>query len=543
MRTVRTLLAMALLLLLVSSCCSAQNKTLTVRPLADAPAIAKRALVIGISNYRHANALPETINDANRIKQLLQTRFGFPEDAITFMTDAPGTKEELLPTYTNLVAAFDALLNGLDKESEVVVFFSGHGTRFDNHDYLVPQDGLIGNVKATCLDYDEFRSKLTSKSPARALLIVDACRSVTGKGAEAGLGEAGVDLGPQIAELLSCRASELSQVGKPEDFHESVFTHYLLQGLEGDAEAGTSSGEITFDSLERYVKRQVSRYVSSRYQDSQNPIGHTTSGAMVLARVGAVKLTSKAEKMPVAQGNLRRNPKDGAQLVWIPSGEFAMGDNDRIDNPVHHVMLDGYYIYKYPVTVGQYEMFCRDTNRQMPPAPDFNPAWSKKDHPIVNVSWIDAQAYCQWAGVSLPTEAQWEKAARGPENFRFPWGDTFDGTKLWNSNARDNIPSTVDGTASVTRTEKVFANAYGCVDMAGNVWQWCLDMYDKNYWSTATRYNNPVNLEGTMRVARGGPWRSNFGTVIYRTSFREQRGQASYGFTLGFRCVLPAGSN
>src|SRR5579871_4742486 len=94
------MLWLALGLALFPALCGAQDKTLIVRPLADAPPIVKRALVIGVNSYKHANALPETINDAQRFAELLRTRFGFPDDAVTVMTDAPGTKEELLPTYT-----------------------------------------------------------------------------------------------------------------------------------------------------------------------------------------------------------------------------------------------------------------------------------------------------------------------------------------------------------------------------------------------------------------------------------------------------------
>src|SRR5205085_11110359 len=94
--------------------------------------------------------------------------------------------------------------------------------------------------------------------------------------------------------------------------------------------------------------------------------------------------------------------------------------------------LSGYYIYKTPVTVAQYEAFCLQTGRSMPPPPDFNRDWLQDSQPMVNVNWSDAVAYCQWAKVALPSEAQWEKAARGGlEGKPFPWGDEFDRSQLW----------------------------------------------------------------------------------------------------------------
>ncbi|MCW3095929.1 MAG: hypothetical protein JWL77_1547 [Chthonomonadaceae bacterium] len=264
----------------------AQDKTLIVRPIADAPSFVKRALVIGIGQYEHAGSLaPTTYNDAQRFADLLKTQFKFPEEAVTLLTDAPDTPESRRPTYIHLRNAFKTLLAGINDKSEVVIYFSGHGTRAEDHDWLVPLDGVPSDVNATCINYDDFKSQLNTKTPARALLIVDACRNLSG-GKDAGSSGFGAGkglTGPQFAELLSCRPKEESKVGKPEDFTESVFTHFLLQGLRGDPEA-LDAGVVTFDSLNEYVQGRVSQYVSNKFGESQNPDGRASLGKMVLAR-------------------------------------------------------------------------------------------------------------------------------------------------------------------------------------------------------------------------------------------------------------------
>src|SRR5262249_43446944 len=153
-----------------------------------------------------------------------------------------------------------------------------------------------------------------------------------------------------------------------------------------------------------------------------------------------------------------------------------MGDDDVRNNPRHTVTLSGYYIYKNLVTVAQYEKFCKATGRQMPYAPDFDPKWRQKDHPILYMSWDDAKDYCDWAGEGLPTDAQWEKAARGTDGRKYPWGDTFDSSKVWCSK---RVEGDSGGTTAVGHYG---ISPYGCTDMGGNVWQWSQDRYDNDFW-------------------------------------------------------------
>ncbi len=204
--------------------------------------------------------------------------------------------------------------------------------------------------------------------------------------------------------------------------------------------------------------------------------------------------------------------KTGLELVHIPQSTFKMGFflADFV-NTIREVSVDGFYMGLNVVTVAQYRRFCEATGKMMPPEPhaggnSFNPNWSKGDHPIVNVDWAGAKAYCDWVskevGVAcdLPTEAEWECAARGGLKEKvFPWGDVFDKTKLHRSKERRGDAG---GTAPVGTHP---ANGYGLYDMAGNVWEWCNDWYAEKYNPNDT--DNPKGPpKGQYHVLRGGSW-------------------------------------
>ena len=291
-------LTLLLILLVVggsgASPAGAQNKRLVEVPISDAPSYAKRALVIGVDGYENAHTLTVCTQDARHFADLLKTRFGFTN--VTVMTDDADTPASLRPTYIHLKRAFEALLDGVDADSEVVVFFSGHGVRMasatqGDADWLVPLDGDPSDVASTCINYNVFRQRLDTKQPRRALLVTDACRNLLpGKGAgPSGFGGKSLDTGDpgsEIAELFSCQPTQISREGLPADFAESVFTHYLIQGLQGDpAAVATGTEVVTFDSLRRYVRGMVNAYVSSHFNDSQLPMGKVTQGSMVLARI------------------------------------------------------------------------------------------------------------------------------------------------------------------------------------------------------------------------------------------------------------------
>ena len=239
------------------------------------------------------------------------------------------------------------------------------------------------------------------------------------------------------------------------------------------------------------------------------------------------------------QSGARASPKDGLSYVFIPPGEFWMGatpgDAEAYphEKPRHRVRFaQGFWLGATPVTVAAYKRFVGERPQfKMPPAPDFNPDWSKPDHPIVRVTWAEAKAYCEWAGGRLPTEAEWEYAARGgKDGLKYPWGN-----EIAPKNANYS-GSEWKGTSPVRSYP---ANAWGLYDMTGNVWEWVADWYGESYYGTlpsGKAVDDPRGPQsGTVRVLRGGSFGD--GTRFLRAALRLRFVPDFRGSLIGFRCV------
>ncbi len=225
------------------------------------------------------------------------------------------------------------------------------------------------------------------------------------------------------------------------------------------------------------------------------------------------------------------------QMVTILEGEFYRGENGGREDmkPAHRVYLAEYRIGKTDVTVAMFEEYCQATKRAMPPAPPFNDGWQNKDHPIVNVTWGEARDYCRWAGLRLPSEAQWEKAARGVDGRIYPWGNG------WNTrNLRLGSGRRADVGTRAVGSYPAGASPYGVLDMAGNAWQWCEDVYDAGFYRRQRASSpNPVSAGGgDFRSLRGGSWYENNPTY-FRATYRGKVAPATRYNGYGFRAVSP----
>lgn len=232
-------------------------------------------------------------------------------------------------------------------------------------------------------------------------------------------------------------------------------------------------------------------------------------------------------------------PSDDAKMILIPKGVFQMGDNYGFENekPAHNVYLDAFYMDKYEVTNSQYKKFLEATGYEKTPKYWLNVEFNAPNLPVVGVSWHDAKAYAKWAGKRLPTEAEWEKAARsGLENKRYPWGDEI-------NHGRANY----EGTGLIDKWEKTSPvsmfgpNDYGIYNMAGNVRECCEDWYNKDYYKESPEKNPKGPDSGEYRILRGGDWNSDPKYPLRNDLRVAMRGTEKPDYTdyrAGFRCAI-----
>lgn len=304
----------------------------------------------------------------------------------------------------------------------------------------------------------------------------------------------------------------------------------------------------------------------------------------------ATPATSPAEGTAPIDTQIR--PTDGMVMVYVPAGEFEMGnpgiqwiwggslrDGDldlqvfTDEGPRRTVYLDAFWIDQTEVTVAMFRTFVEATGYettaeragwgqpwregpmeeewpqvsgadwQHPRGPE---STAEDDHPVVQVSWEDAAAYCEWAGGQLPTEAQWEKAARGTDGRMWPWGNTYDGVRGSFCDAQCPIErwkhDSYDDGYAFTAPVGSFpsgASPYGALDMVGNVWEWVADWYDDSYCGDSPTENPSGPPSGTERAMRGGAWIDNETWV--RCTVRHQNPPWSRCDDVGFRCAVLAG--
>lgn len=314
--------------------------------------------------------------------------------------------------------------------------------------------------------------------------------------------------------------------------------------LEASLENTTEGEPVSIDQLTFQVEGRTIQLTLNKGDSTYRLRGAGKAG--VYGGTSGDLFVSVNPKPPLAETIIG---DDGAEMVLIPAGEFLMGsDDDEADygeKPVHSVYVDAFYMDKYLVTNARYKVFV-----------DANPQWRKDlipdayhngsylhfwnsgsypdgegNHPVTWVSWYAAMAYAHWAGKRLPTEAEWEKAARGGlVGMKYPWGNTID----------ENLANYDRNIGDTTPVDRYMPNRYGLYDMSGNVEEWCLDAYDETFYASSPR-RNPV---------AGGQVGNDFTSVsvnsprVLRGGSRNTRVANRLGFwptstlgSLGFRCA------
>lgn len=241
---------------------------------------------------------------------------------------------------------------------------------------------------------------------------------------------------------------------------------------------------------------------------------------------------------------------DGMTLYYVPAGDFVMGSNrgDANEQPVHTVYLDAFWIDETEVTNSMYAIFLDDQGNQV----DGDAYWldegdsdvklhptggswivesGYEDHPVVEVSWYGAKSYCSWVGRALPTEAQWEKAARNSDGRDYPWGNDVPGNGVLNFN------NYLKDTTPVEKYPRG-VSPYRVLDMGGNVWEWVADWYGESYYRNSPSKNPLGPGSGQFRVRRGGSF-TDHGYVV-RATYRASSDSDFTNLNVGFRCAMNA---
>jgi formylglycine-generating enzyme required for sulfatase activity len=565
-----------------------ERQLTVVSPPPVAPVAQNRwALVIGNSAYgADIGPLPNPVNDATDMAATLQP-LGFD---VTLVLNA---------TRQQMEEALAAFRRQLRPGGVGLFYFAGHGAQVEGTNYLIPLGANVEKAttaQADSVSAEQVLASMTAAGTALNLLILDACRN------NPFLARWPVQVPRGLAPMQAVRGSLIAYATAPGAVaadgggRNGTYTKHLLRylatpdllveqmfkrvrvaveeetgGIQTPWEASSLQGDFSF--FPSAAARPSLAVVQAPARQEQTG----ASGAAVAAATPSG--AHQSELAPTIVG------KDGAEMVLVPAGEFVMGSapdditsllrrhpkaNGAIlkdEIPKHRVFLEAFYIDTYEVTNARFQRFVQATGyqtqaeregggkirtgaktwAQVPDATWRSPRGQGSSiagleaHPVVQVSWHDAKAYCTWAGKRLPTEAEWEKAARGPDGRLCPWGNELDGTRanFCDRNCPFAWKDTVvdDGyrsTAPVGRYE-AGKSPYGTYDMAGNVWEWVADWYEARYYQRSPARNPQGPTSGTQVVLRGGSWL--YTAPDFRTTERAGVPSDRRNENIGLRCV------
>ena len=569
---------------------------------AGPPAGRKYALLVGVRQYDSADLreLDYAEADVAELARVFLDQGYRPEDVV-LMTMARGAENvRRLPMRDRIRRELKLLLQDRRPADNVVVALAGHGVkpRGSKSSYFCPIDA----DPATLLPLEEFYKALEGCGAGFKLLLVDACRNdpLT----KAARGRATVELEsvtrhdlPEppggVAALFSCSAGEVAFENA--DLKHGVFFHFVIDGLRGGA-ARPSDGRVTLPLLEDYVKDNVERFVRDKYRVRQMPerLGRE-AGSMTLASIDRAPVSAVPSPRPVPPAAPPKTLTNsvGMTLALIPAGEFLMGsdgsdkDAGADEKPQHRVRITRpFYLGATEVTVGQFRRVAEaagfkteaerdgkggygwdEATKEFKLDPKYtwrSPGFAQTDkHPVVNVSWNDAVAFCnklserdglepyyrfgagppaEGDGYRLPTEAEWEYACRAGTTTRYWVGDDAETLaevgNVADGTAKEMIPvldaiAARDGFVFTASVGKYRANAFGLYDMHGNVVEWCGDGYDADYYGKSPIDDPSGTLKATDRVIRGGSWL--IGPRDARSAHRFRFVPEFRIFSLGFR--------
>lgn len=300
------------------------------------------------------------------------------------------------------------------------------------------------------------------------------------------------------------------------------FAEPLPQPAPAEPAAGQSKAEAKPEARHAPIQR------------SQPNPGKDHAGAENSAAISRVNEQLAA----IQQEELKKLSERGARLpdgmVLIPAGEFLMGADDGLPDarPLHPVYLSSFWIDKYETTNAEYRRCVEAGVCQPPKDRQVFDDPQRVQHPVANLTWGQARAFCQWRGRHLPTEAEWEKAARGTDGRRYPWGN---GEEVINNLVKEQTVRSNGSPIGPIGNFPTAQSPYGVYDLVGNVWEWVKDWYAEDYYASAPPRDPQGPLRGSFRVLRGGDWSQS--PFELRGSYRGWDEMTYWGPTLGFRCA------
>jgi len=523
------------------------------------------AVLVGVNDYAELGDLQYCKADAAALRDRL-VEVGFPEDNVILLADGAGDAGRL-PLKGNIEDAIRDVLRAAGKGDLVLVSFSGHGVHLDGKTFLCPTGAKLARPDETMIALADVYRDLDASRASRKLLWVDACRDdPRPKGSKSAAAHAKSVAGvvaslkapPEgILTLASCKAGQVSW--EERTFGHGLFMHYLLEGLAGKAdqeERGNRDRRVSILELYNYANIKTTRFtLNDRQKSLQTP-------ELFGKIIGDFDIVEPPPGPPKELTN-----SIGVKLKLIPAGEFLMGspESEKVrhddEGPQHRVRITRpFYLGVHEVTVGQFREFVEDTGYKTEAEsgekkgaygwnPDkeefgFNEEYSWRnagfpqadEHPVVNVSWNDAREFCRWLSrkedqkYRLPTEAEWEYACRAGTTTRYYHGDDPEGlAKVGNvadgtAKAKFSNWTTIesrDGYAFTAPVGSFRANGFGLYDMHGNVWEWCANWYDDEYYAASPVDDPKGPATGSRRVIRGGSW--NDRPRFCRSAFRSWR--------------------
>ena len=513
---------------------------------ADGEAGKSWAVVIGIEKYHHEPPLAFARDDAEAVGARLQ-EFGYQ---IFSLYDDQATQQGIL----------DLLHRDLRKvvkpDDQVIIYFSGHGVTYPEEGtnqlgYLMPVEASRERPYHGGVSMQELTGYAKSLPARQVVFIIDSCYS----------GIAGTQmktLPPLSEQRLKRLLREPGQYmmvagsGKQEswegaEWKHGLFTYYLLEGLGPERLADHNDDQlVTLGELFQYVQPRVEDASQIKGQVQTPELWKLTGNRGELAFVfsGESSPADLVAGVPTyaTPKSLEKEikSKDGAPMVLVPAGKFLMGSNDGDDDekPQHEVALPALYIDKYEVTTSQYAKFLQASGGEEPEFWSQVTLASQADRPVVGIRWYDANAYCERYDKRLPTEAEWEKAARGTDGRTYPWGNRQPYLHSANFDRYDESWETdlYSKRLKPVGRFKSGKSPYDAYNMAGNVWEWVSDWYDPNYYKKGPNRNLQGPSKGSFKVLRCGSWDSGARDLRSSNRFRTVTTILQVK-NVGFRCA------